>query len=126
MTQKKRSTISKYLLRAVMVVPMLFGVVGNIFSLLEIEARLTARSIFCILMLCILMVAILTTTWVCLLAMLFLYLVSWQLSWQLSLLILVLVNLVLLMLLAWIITAIKKDLFFPETRALLKSILHSD
>ena len=126
MAHKKRSTIGKYLLRAVMTVPMLFGVIGNIFSLLEIEARNTGRSIFYILMLCIFTVSVLTTTWVCLLAMLFLWLVSLQLSWQLSLFVLVVVNLVLLLLMIWMITALKKNLFFPETRGLVKSILRSD
>lgn len=123
MTHKRKHSIGQYLLRAVMAVPMLFGVMGNIFSLIEIEARLTVRSLFFILTLSILMVAILTTTWVCLLAMLFLYLISWQLSWQLSLFILVLLNIVLLILLVWMLNTIKRHMFFPETRALVKSFL---
>ena len=76
MTHKKKLTISKAILKIIMLVPTLFSVFNNIRVLVGWEARRAGKSIAILLLLSILAGSIITTIWLCLLAMLFLYFIS--------------------------------------------------
>lgn len=118
MSGKKRASFSR-LFNLVLALPSAFGLISGVFSLIEHEARVTSRNLASLLILSIIMLALITSTWLCVLTMLFIYL-TFYLSSMISLLIILILNVLLLTIIALMISVKKDNLFFPETRQLIK------
>lgn len=122
MKDKKKSILSKVLIQFIMAIPVIFGLISHAFSLIEWEAQRAKRSFVLILILWLVMGSLLTATWLCLLAMFFIYLSSLKLSLLLSLFIIFMLNIFLLLIVSLIILKIKNHLFFPVARRLLRGV----
>lgn len=117
--EKKKSNLTRTFLSLLVGLPTLLSILNKITSLIRFEMRLAGRSIVNIIILAILCALLLTSAWLCLLAMLFIYLTSLQWSIQFVLLILFALNLLLFLIVFRIITKHRQNLIFPETRDLL-------
>lgn len=115
MATKKRSGITRFIRNIFFLVPSLFSLITNMIRLIGYEAQLAGRSLIIIVVLCIFLATLLTSTWLCLLSMLFVYLISY-LNLIVSLGIIFLLNLFLMLVVGIILARTKKNLLFPETR----------
>ena len=116
MPQKKKSNISKAILNLVLMVPNLFSFVKNIISLAGLEARLAGRSIILIIVLSLLSVCVLTSTWLCMLGFVFLYLYSLKMSLLFCMFVIFMMNILLLLIISMLLCKYKNNLSFPATR----------
>lgn len=119
MAKKKKPTLSRAILSLMVGIPALLSLTGRIKSLIGFEARLAGRSLVGIMILTIVYALLLSSSWLCVLAMLFVYLTSLLWSIQIILLTLLGINLIMLIIVGCIIRNYKKRLIFPETRHLL-------
>ncbi len=119
MTKRKKPTLGRALINLVIGVPTLLSLIGKIVSIIGFEARLAGRSLVSILMLTIISALLLTSIWLCMLAMLFVYLYSLQWPIPFILLTLIGVNLILLVIISIKIMKHKKRLLLPETHQLI-------
>lgn len=122
MANKKDNYLSKIIIDSVMFVFSLFKFVPNFILLIELEARSAGKSIVSLLILYLIAGSLLTSTWLCIIAMCFIYFISLHLSWILSLLIIVIVNLLLLIITTLVVSKAKNNLSFEKTRQLLRNI----
>lgn len=122
MANKKKFTLSKTILNLVVIIPTIFSVVRKTFALIGFEARLAGRSIILICVLSLIAVILLSSIWLGLLVMLFLYLTT-VLQWSLqhSMLLITALNILMLVIVGLVIVKAKKNLSFPETRRQLRS-----
>lgn len=121
MAQKKKDRLSHikgglaHILDMALIVPRIFSYIGNLKTLVKLEARLAGRSLAIIIMLSLVAASLLTIIWICVLSLLFLYFVSLHWSVMSSLVIILLLNIILLMMIGFKILKLKRNLFFPET-----------
>lgn len=120
MTKKRKPTLGKAFLNLVLGLPVLLSLTKRIGALIGYEARLASKSILSIMMLICMIVILLSTTWLCLLAMLGVYLMSLLWPTQIILLTLLGVNVIMLFIVFVLLRKYKKRLSFPETRYLLE------
>lgn len=111
---KKQNKITGSILGLIFLIPKLFGLVGDVGRLIKDEAHHGARNIAIIIFLSFICAMLFTTTWVCLLTMLFFYLSS-KLSVMVALAIILLVNVLFMIIVALVILNLKKNIFFPAT-----------
>src|SRR5438128_1316819 len=104
MAEKKNNFLIKFVIDSATFVFSLFKLVPNIISLIESEARSAGKSLIYLLLLYLIAGTLLTSIWLCLLAMCFVYFISLHLSWLLSLFIIVIINILLLVITALIIS----------------------
>lgn len=122
MTNKSKFSFLSYIKNFIFVIPHVFNLLSRMISLSVYEAKLAIRSLMIILMLSFIVGALTTTTWLGLLAMLYIYLTSLQWSPLGAIAIVVLVNVVMLAIVTFIILRVKKNLEFPATRQQLQVI----
>lgn len=116
MASKRRSQLVDTVRDVLMLVPNLISTISNITALINLEARLAGQAAVTVLVLAVICATLMSTAWLCLLAMLFVYLTSsLQLSILLSLFIVFICNAVLIIILGYIFLNAKKNLFFPGT-----------
>ena len=120
MTSQKKSLFSRSVINLLLIVPTLFSVVTQFICLFEQEARAAGRSFIELILLLIVTTTLLISAWFSALAILFVYLTSWNLSWHLSLFIILILNILLLIITLLIISKVKDDLAFPGTVRLFK------
>lgn len=118
----KKSFLSKIILDTSMIIFSLFNVVPKIIYLIESEARLAKKNLVSLIILFLIAAAFITSIWLCILAMGFIYLISLHLSLLVSLSIIILINILLLIITCLLISRAKHQISFPETRHLLKTI----
>lgn len=113
---KKKLPLSKTLLGLLIGVPTLFSLVGKIINLIGLEARLAGKSLISIIILSVMLALLFTTTWICIMMMIFFYCIS--LSWSTieSLFIIMMLNIILIVIVSFGVGRFKKKLLFPETR----------
>ena len=119
MGHKKRPesiSIIKTILNAAIILPTLYNLVGKVFTLASYEAKLAGKNLIKIIIIAIVSGIIVATTWLCLLAMYGLFLISLGWSYQTTLLIIVLINILILGILALLIMYAEKNLSFRATR----------
>lgn len=121
MKQSKRPYLSR-ILNLIMVIPTLFNMISNVGTLIEDDAKLAGKSLVSLIILYIFISVIFTSTWLCLLAMLFVYLIMLKLSWLAALSIIFILNLLLMTIIALIMLKVKDNLSFQSTRELIRSI----
>ncbi len=103
-------------MKVITIVPAIYNVIIHVFSSIGSEARLAGRSIMVLLALAILLGSIFATIWLCVLAMLFVYLSSLQWNPLWSLLLIIGINLVFLIIVLYIMSKAKNNLTFHKTR----------
>lgn len=122
MAGHKGDFISRTIRTLIVLIPSLVSLFSNITTLVSIEARLAGKSILSIVVLSLFLASLLTTMWICILALAFVYLVSLHISIMISLTILLLSNLILFCIIVLIIARKRNKLLFPMTRQQLRSI----
>jgi membrane protein YdbS with pleckstrin-like domain len=116
MSQKNKKGIISTILDLALIVPRTFSFMGNIKSLINIEARIAAKSLAIILMLILITASLLTTSWICVLALLFTWFQALKWTVASSIAVILLLNIIVLLVVTLFIAKHKKNLFFPETR----------
>jgi hypothetical protein len=117
MAKKSKGAVAGAISSVMFLFPKLFNFVGNIGTLVKMEAQQAKRNLTIIVTLMFISVILLTTTWLCLLALAYLYLVTLHLSEITSLLIVTVFNVLLLVFVGMFIFFLKRHLFFPATFA---------
>lgn len=117
MTDNRKPSFTRTLFKIITIVPTIINLFTNTVHLIGYEARLAGRSLLKLLILAFMVASLLTTTWIGLLAMLFIYLTSLHWNMILSLLIISVLNILLLIIILVSMTKLKKNLTFPMTRS---------
>lgn len=113
--KEKKSPFSKTLLNLVLLIPNLISVALKLSSLVGREARLAGKSFIIIIGLAIFSACLFTSTWICMLGLLYIYFQSLLWSPAACLLIILLINILVLLIIGLIMYRMKNNLFFPET-----------
>lgn len=121
MTDKKGRSLIKIVKSLFYLLPAVLGLVTNLCRLVSTEARLAGRSLIVIFILAIFLIMLMTTTWLCLLGIFFVYLIA-HMSWMAALGVLLGVNILLIFIAALMMMSAKKKLSFPETREQLRGL----
>jgi len=116
MASKKHRSFAALILDMVLMVPSLLGFVSNAASFIKMEAQLTVKNLIIIILLSVLSAILLAWTWLGLLAMLFIYLISVHVSAIFSLFFILIINFLLLLVVILTMTKIKNHLFCAEHR----------
>ncbi len=115
MASKKKFPLSETVINLLLLIPNILGIIRNITTLINLEARLAGKAVVLIIIFSVIYAILLTSTWICLLALLFIYLTSLQLSTMSALLIILGLNVLSLAIIGLVISRAKKNLLFPET-----------
>lgn len=115
MANKRKPGFSKAILNLIVLVPTLFSLISKIVTLAGLEARLAGKSAVTIMILSVCFGMVLTTTWLCVLSLLFLYLIT-IMNWSAALLVIIAINLFLLLVMAMVMLKMKNNLLFPVIR----------
>lgn len=99
-----------------------FSLIGDIASLMSLELQLAGKSIIWILVLAFVIFSLLTSTWICVLALIFILLNSIPLAIGWSLFILIILNLLAIIIMVLIILSLKNNLSFTFTRNQLRRL----
>lgn len=116
MAGKKKHSLSRTLMALLIGVPAFFSVMGKIFAQVGFESRLAVKSLVAIILLGVIATILLMSTWLCVLALAYVYLISQALSAPSVLAILLALNLVLLMAVFLRVLSYRKKMQFLETR----------
>ena len=108
----KRKKFINFLLLAI----HLFGVANRLTSLVKIEAYLAKKNIILLCVLSLFFGVVLFSTWICLLALLFSYLIAFHFSVPASLCLLLILNLLLILFIFIAISRVKRKISFIESR----------
>jgi hypothetical protein len=119
---RKRGFVSKLLLDFVLTAFSLFNIIPNLLVLFESETKAAVKSISTLLLLYLIAGCVITTTWLCFLALLLIYLISIHLSWLLSLFILFVINILILYIIIRFALKAKHHLSFYKSRRLLRKL----
>jgi hypothetical protein len=121
---KKKSILGKAMLNLLILIPTFFSVLNKITTLIEFEARLATKNLARLIALSVVFGALLTTSWIILLVILFNYFQSLLWTVFFSLCVIFLLNIALLIIVGLCLTNIKKNILFPEIRHQLR-LLHT-
>jgi hypothetical protein len=116
MAKKSKGGFTDSVLSLIFLAPKLFSFVSNIGALVKAEAHHAKRNIALILLLILISAVLLTSTWMCMLGLLYLYLTT-HLAPIPALAIVMAFNIFLLIIIALVIYLSKRNLFFPATFA---------
>ncbi|MCD6039910.1 MAG: hypothetical protein K0S27_1310 [Gammaproteobacteria bacterium] len=115
-TTKKKSMLGKTMLNLILLIPTFFTVLNKITTLIEFEARLATKNLTRLIVLSVVFGALLITSWIILLFILFNYFQSLLWSVLFSLCVIFLLNIALLIIVSLCLANIKKNVLFPEIR----------
>lgn len=124
MAKRKKSILSKTILRLIFGIPAILSLLTTLSSLIKYEIRIAGRSLVCVLMLALFCALLLMSSWLCVLGLLFVYLMSLQWSLYGILLALLGINCFMFLIILLIIRRYKAKLSFPETHRLLNEVCH--
>lgn len=97
-----------------------FTLVNELIHLASLESKLAVKSLVKIVALSFIVATLLTSTWLCILALLFVLIIAMHLSSSFALCIITLLNVLLLVMVSILIIRAKDKLFFPATRRQLR------
>lgn len=120
MENKKIHLASKLTFDFIKIFFLLFRIIPNLIFLVKLEAEIAKKNIISLIILCLIAWSLITTTWLCVMGMGFLFFVSLGLTWLMSSLIMTIINLVVLMVVGLIIVNKKSNFLFPKTKNLLR------
>lgn len=121
--EKKKYSISRFFTKMFMLVPNLISLAFHMTELIGAESRIAVKSIILIIMLSAIFGCLLVASWLCLMGVVCVYLVSLQLSWMSSLLIIFSLNILILIFIGIYIIRVKERLFFPATRYQVRNMM---
>ena len=124
MAVKTKRKWSKVVVSLLLLIPTLFSFLGNVVNLVEYEAKLAKQSVCLLFVLALCALTLLSSTWLVLLVMLFVYLTSLQISSLTACFFIFLLNIFLLIMISLVMLLLKKNFSFPQTRHLLQQTLH--
>lgn len=124
MTVKKKRSFINILLEYSTLIPSIVNLANNIVSFINLEARLTGKSIFNILLLSAVFALLLATSWLCLLAMILAYFVIYlHMHLIAAIAIILLINTLAMVIIGLMLAKAKNDLLFSRScRSLTRSI----
>jgi len=127
MTKRKRKfnlkEISRAIFGSVVIIPTLISLTGKLIKLIGEETHIAIRSFINVIIVAIVVVILVTSTWGLLLALLGSYLIS--IGWSLTniLFLLIPINIVMLIVFLIILANLKKKLFFPDSTKVLSQAI---
>lgn len=120
MASAKKRSFSKSLISIAMVIPAVYSFVSRLVTLVEEDAKLSARSLAFLMIIAFILASLFTSAWLCLMAMLFFYLTPAYFTLYGSLTIIIFCHLVLMMIFSLMVIKMKNKLFFPNVRYFLR------
>ncbi len=93
-----------------------FKLIRDITHLASLEVQLAKQSLIKLIMLSFVIGSLLTSTWLCVLGLLFFLLITNHVSWLVSLCLLIFFNVLIIIGISLLMLQIKTHLFFPATR----------
>lgn len=122
MTKKNKSGTSRSILNLLLVVPSIISFASNLVSLVQTEAYEMRRSIIWLVILLIFSTVLLSTLWVGLMGLLYIFFLSLNMSSTASLVFILVMNLFLLIITCLIISMVKSKIGFPETKEIVRKL----
>jgi hypothetical protein len=113
MAVKKRSTVSKTVVNLLLLLPSLLSLFSNLTSLIKIQAGVAGKRLIVLIVLAVAIAFLLLSSWLCLLALLFIYLTSLQLSMVMCVSIIFIANTILLFIVSLAALRVKNNLLHP-------------
>jgi hypothetical protein len=113
MSKHKKASVTKTIIKFIMIAPVLFNIVQKIISLICVETKVAGKSLIFLIMLAILMGSLLTGTWFGFLALLIFYFLSLHLSLVVSIALVLGFNVIALIILVLCMSQVKNTLTFP-------------
>lgn len=120
MSNKRKFNLITFVMNVVLAAPALLGAFTNVLGLVQADARLAKRSLIRCVVLAIFGLTLLFSSWVCLLGIIYLSLISLHLSPILSLMIIFLINTLLLIIIGLVMMNVKDKIFFPRVTSLIR------
>jgi hypothetical protein len=124
MARKKASNLST-LVKYVLVLPAVFHLVHGIFEIAKDEAASIRRKFVYVVMAALFALALLASIWLCVTALIVLWLLSMHLTPVAAISITLLLNFLLLTIVGLLLSIVKLDPLLPETRKVIKDLLSS-
>lgn len=118
----KNHFLSRSLINIAIFIFSLFREIPSFISLIELEANAAAKSLSSLLVMYLIAGSLLTSTWLCILAMIFMYLVSLHLSFLLSIFIIIVINILLIILTTLAVKRSKSKVSFAKSRQILRKM----
>ena len=122
MTKKPRGNLAKLIIKSLLVIPAICSLTNNLIALVKLEAACMRNRIIWLVVLAAFSFTLFMTFWLCLNAMLYLYLLSINISMVGAWLLLALFNFLILVITSLCIALINIDASFPETRKAIEQI----
>lgn len=116
MTQSKNKKRFTLLLIIKNLAQLYLNKISNLAQLASLEAQLARKTLATLVFLTLILAFLFISTWMSLLLLLFIYLISLHYSLLFASFIIVLLNLLLFIIISLYMSRIKKNLFFPATR----------
>lgn len=126
MARKNKSGWMASIIKIILAMTNLLSGLRHVTVLVSAEARLAGKSLVALCFLGCCAFIFFASAWLCVLALLFVYLTSWHMSPIVSLTIIFLLNAMLLVIMTLWMSRVKKNLFFPATRQQCKNICSLD
>ena len=128
MSKKKKHHrgIGETIFNILLFIPTLFNFIRKLIALISYEIQLAGKSLIKMIILAIILAITISSTWLCLLAMLFFYFISLQLGTELSLFCIVLINILLTCIILFWMNKIKQNLLFSQLRKQLQLRNHEE
>lgn len=118
---RKKSTIGKFFLELLTLIPLMLSLGSNLSSLIKYEFYMTRRNLFAAFIFAIFIFTFILTFWAILMVVLFLVLsANLNLMWSLTLMILL--NILLILTTSFFMIRLKSGLFFPQTAKILQQM----
>lgn len=117
--KKRASSISRVLIKLMLVVPSIYHIARNLVFCLEQDAIAAKKGLMALAMLFLFALSLIIGTWFCICGMIFFWLITLQVNFIVISLILLMIHIIALFITALLITKSKHKLTFPHTRDLL-------
>ena|SRR3990167_3931375 len=124
MTSKKKSSLIMTIIQLLTIFPVIVGLFDNLIMLLNNEIRLAKHNVMIICFLIILLISLLTTTWLGTCVLLIIYFNSLQFSLASSIGIIIFLNVILLVFTSLILIIKKNALILPSPAKILRDIFY--
>lgn len=122
MAKKNKAGTSRSILNLLFVVPSIISFAGNLVSLVQAEIHEMRRNIFWMVVLLVFSTVLLSTLWMGLMALLYIFFLSLNVSSIISIVFILLLNLFLLVITCLCATLVKNKIGFPETKEVVRKL----
>jgi len=116
-----KNLLNKTIIDFVLLIYSLFKTIPDLIKLAELESRALAENMVSILILYLIAGTLLTSIWLCVIAICFVFFISLQLSWILSFFIILVLNVLLLIITVLLVLRKRNNMAFRKTRNLISN-----